>query len=292
MDTVFYHKPVMIDEVDAYLITQQSGYYVDCTFGGGGHSSFLLNKYPNIKIIGFDQDLDSFKFFNENKNIQKDRVIFCNTNFRNILSELKRLNISKINGIFADLGVSSKQFDNKQRGFSFNSDAVLDMRMNQNQKLSAYDIINTFNYEKLAELFFDYGEESFSRQIAKKIVEERVKYDIKTCNQLHNIILSVKWKKGKIDPATKVFQALRIYVNDELGSLKELLNAIPQILENNARSVFLTYHSLEDRIVKMAFKEFNKQGLKIINKKVITASPEEIKQNPRSRSAKMRVLEK
>lgn len=292
MDTVFYHKPVMIDEVDAYLITQQSGYYVDCTFGGGGHSSFLLNKYPNIKIIGFDQDLDSFKFFNENKNIQKDRVIFCNTNFRNILSELKRLNISKINGIFADLGVSSKQFDNKQRGFSFNSDAVLDMRMNQNQKLSAYDIINTFNYEKLAELFFDYGEESFSRQIAKKIVEERVKYDIKTCNQLHNIILSVKWKKGKIDPATKVFQALRIYVNDELGSLKELLNAIPQILENNARSVFLTYHSLEDRIVKTAFKEFNKQGLKIINKKVITASQEEIKQNPRSRSAKMRVLEK
>jgi len=292
MDTVFYHKPVMIDEVDAYLITQQSGYYVDCTFGGGGHSSFLLNKYPNIKIIGFDQDLDSFKFFNENKNIQKDRVIFCNTNFRNILSELKRLNISKINGIFADLGVSSKQFDNKQRGFSFNSDAVLDMRMNQNQKLSAYDIINTFNYEKLAELFFDYGEESFSRQIAKKIVEERVKYDIKTCNQLHNIILSVKWKKGKIDPATKVFQALRIYVNDELGSLKELLNAIPQILENNARSVFLTYHSLEDRIVKTTFKEFNKQGLKIINKKVITASPEEIKQNPRSRSAKMRVLEK
>ena len=292
MDTVFYHKPVMIDEVDAYLITQQSGYYVDCTFGGGGHSSFLLNKYPNIKIIGFDQDLDSFKFFNENKNIQKDRVIFCNTNFRNILSELKRLNISNINGIFADLGVSSKQFDNKQRGFSFNSDAVLDMRMNQNQKLSAYDIINTFNYEKLAELFFDYGEESFSRQIAKKIVEERVKYDIKTCNQLHNLILSVKWKKGKIDPATKVFQALRIYVNDELGSLKELLNAIPQILENNARSVFLTYHSLEDRIVKTAFKEFNKQGLKIINKKVITASQEEIKQNPRSRSAKMRVLEK
>jgi 16S rRNA (cytosine1402-N4)-methyltransferase len=166
------------------------------------------------------------------------------------------------------------------------------MRMNQNQSLSAYDIINTFSYEKLVEIFFEYGEESFSKQIAKKIVEERVKYKISTCNQLHNIILSVKWKKGKTDPATKVFQALRIYVNDELGSLKELLNAIPQILDNNARSVFLTYHSLEDRIVKTAFKEFNKQGLKIINKKVITASQEEIKQNPRSRSAKMRVLEK
>lgn len=292
MDIPFYHKPVMINEVDSYLITQKNGYYVDCTFGGGGHSSYLLNKYPDIKIIGFDQDLDSFKFFNENKNIQKNRVIFCNTNFRNVLTELKKLNIEKVNGIFADLGVSSKQFDNKERGFSFNSNAVLDMRMNQSQDLSAYDIINTFSYEKLTEIFFEYGEESFSRQIAKKIVEERVKYKISTCNQLHNIILSVKWKKGKIDPATKVFQALRIYVNDELGSLKELLNSIPQILNNNARSVFLTYHSLEDRIVKTAFKEFNKKGLKIINKKVITASQEEIIQNSRSRSAKMRVLEK
>ena len=292
MDNQFYHLPVMIKEVDNYLITKQDGYYVDCTFGGGGHSTYLLNKYPNIKIIGFDQDIDAFKYFNDNKNIKKDRVIFCNTNFRNISKELKKLNIQKVNGIFADLGVSSKQLDNKQRGFSFNSSADLDMRMNQNQTLSAYDIVNTFSYEKLVDIFFTYGEESFSKPIAKKIVEERLKYNIKTCNQLHNIILSVKWKKGKIDPATKIFQALRIYVNDELGSLKDLLTSIPLLLNENTRSVFLTYHSLEDRIVKTAFKDFSKQGLKIINKKVIIASEQEIIENPRSRSAKLRVLEK
>lgn len=292
MDNQFYHLPVMIKEVDNYLITKQDGYYVDCTFGGGGHSTYLLNKYPNIKIIGFDQDIDAFKYFNDNKNIKKDRVIFCNTNFRNISKELKKLNIQKVNGIFADLGVSSKQLDNKQRGFSFNSSADLDMRMNQNQTLSAYDIVNTFSYEKLVDIFFTYGEESFSKPIAKKIVEERLKYNIKTCNQLHNIILSVKWKKGKIDPATKIFQALRIYVNDELGSLKDLLTSIPLLLNENTRSVFLTYHSLEDRIVKTAFKDFSKQGLKIINKKVIVASEQEIIENPRSRSAKLRVLEK
>jgi 16S rRNA (cytosine1402-N4)-methyltransferase len=166
------------------------------------------------------------------------------------------------------------------------------MRMNQKQELSAYDIVNTFDYDKLVDIFFNYGEESFSKQIAEKIVEERVKYSIKTCKQLRNIILSVKWKKGKTDPSTKIFQALRIYVNDELGSLKELLNSIPLLLNKNSRSVFLTYHSLEDRIVKTAFKNFNRQGFKIVNKKVIVASQKEIKENPRSRSAKMRVLEK
>ena len=292
MTSTFYHQPVMLKEVDNFLITKKDGYYVDCTFGGGGHSAYLLNKYPNIKIIAFDQDADAFKYFNNNQNIQKNRIVFCNTNFRNILKELNRLNIKKVSGIFADLGVSSKQFDNKQRGFSFNSDTMLDMRMDQSKTLSAYEVINTFSYDKLVDIFFAYGEESYSKQIAKKIVEERLKYTIKTCNQLHNIISAIKWKKNNIDPATKIFQALRIYVNDELGSLKELLNAIPLILDDNTRALFLTYHSLEDRIVKTAFKNFSVYGLKIVNKKVIVASQEEIKENPRSRSAKMRVLEK
>ena len=292
MNGTFYHQPVMLKEVDNFLITKKDGYYVDCTFGGGGHSSYLLNKYPNIKIIAFDQDADALKYFNNNQNIQKNRIVFCNTNFRNILKELNRLNIKKVSGIFADLGVSSKQFDNKQRGFSFNSDTILDMRMDQSKTLSAYEVINTFSYDKLVDIFFAYGEESYSKQIAKKIVEERLKYTIKTCNQLHNIISAIKWKKSSIDPATKIFQALRIYVNDELGSLKELLNAIPLILDDNTRALFLTYHSLEDRIVKTAFKNFSVYGLKIVNKKVIVASQEEIKENPRSRSAKMRVLEK
>lgn len=293
MDTKdFYHLPVMLNEVERYLITKDSGYYVDCTFGGGGHTSFILNKYRNIKIIAFDQDKNSFERFNKNLNLQKfkDRIIFCNDNFRNIKENLKKLNILKVNGLLADLGVSSKQLDDKSRGFSFNSDTLLDMRMNVEQKLTAYDIINTFAKEKLQDIFFEYGEESFAKPIAQKIIETRIKNDIKTCNQLKDIICSVKHSKGKINPATKVFQALRIYVNDELGSLKELLNSINDILEPEARAVILSYHSLEDRIVKQIFKSSNE--LKIINKKVITACEEEIKYNPRSRSAKMRVAEK
>lgn len=292
MDTNFYHLPVMVNEVDQYLITKDSGYYVDCTFGGGGHSLFLLNKYKNIKIIAFDQDTDSLKRFKENPKLQEvqDRIIFCHDNFRNIEKNLKNLNIEKVNGLLADLGVSSKQLDDKERGFSFNSDAILDMRMNKDKDLTAYDVVNSFDKEKLAEIFFKYGEESFSRQIAEKIIEARLKGNIKTCNQLKDIICKVKWAKGKINPATKVFQALRIYVNDELGSLQEMLNSISKILDTNSRAVILTYHSLEDRIVKQTFKEA--QNLKIINKKVIIASDIEIKENPRSRSAKMRVVEK
>ncbi len=282
----------MVNEIDQYLITKDTGFYVDCTFGGGGHSLFVLNKYKNIKIIAFDQDTDSLKRFNENPNLQKykDRIIFCHDNFRNIKANLQKLNIEKVNGLLADLGVSSKQLDDKTRGFSFNSDDLLDMRMNEEQDLTAYDVVNTFSKDKLQDIFFKYGEESFSKQIAQKITEERVKGAIKTCNQLKDIICKVKWAKGKINPATKVFQALRIYVNDELGSLQEMLNSLPNILDIGARAAILTYHSLEDRIVKQTFKETN--NLKIINKKVIVASEQELKENPRSRSAKLRVVEK
>lgn len=293
MSDAFYHKPVMADEVTHYLITKNDGYYIDCTFGGGGHSLHFLEKFDNIKIIAFDQDIDSYNRFLSNADIVKfkDRIIFCKANFRHISNQLKEKNIDNVNGVFADLGVSSKQLDDMSRGFSFNSNEPLDMRMNQTQTLSAYDIINLYNQEELEQIFFQYGEESFSKQIAKKIIESRIKGKIKTCRQLSDIICSVKWKKDKINPATKIFQALRIYVNDELGSLQEMLNILPQILLPNARAVILTYHSLEDRIVKQAFKNFKENGLKIINKKVIIASETEIKDNPRSRSAKMRVLE-
>lgn len=292
MDKNFYHLPVMSNEVEQYLITKDIGYYVDCTFGGGGHSLFLLKKYKNIKIIAFDQDTDSLTRFNENKNLQefKNRIIFCKDNFRNIERNLKNLNIEKVDGLMADLGVSSKQLDDKERGFSFNSDAILDMRMNRKNNLTAYDIVNSFDKDKLSEIFFKYGEESFSKQIAEKIVEQRIKGSIKTCNQLKDIVCKVKLVKRKINPATKIFQALRIYVNDELGSLQEMLNSISKILNTNSRAVILTYHSLEDRIVKQTFKQ-NKE-LKIINKKVIIASDKELKENSRSRSAKLRVAEK
>ena len=282
----------MVNEIDQYLITKDTGFYVDCTFGGGGHSLFVLNKYKNIKIIAFDQDTDSLKRFNENSDLQKfkDRIIFCHDNFRNIKENLQKLNIEKVNGLLADLGVSSKQLDDKTRGFSFNSDDFLDMRMNKEQDLTAYDVVNTFSKDKLQDIFFKYGEESFSKQIAQKIVEERLKGNIKTCNQLKDIICKVKWSKGKINPATQIFQALRIFVNDELGSLQDLLNSISDVLDIGARAAFLTYHSLEDRLVKQSFKE--DENLKIINKKVITACEEEIKTNPRSRSAKLSVAEK
>ena len=292
MDENFYHLPVMLNEIDQYLITKDTGYYVDCTFGGGGHSLYLLNKYNGIKIIAFEQDTDSLKRFNENPELQKfkDRIIFCHDNFRNIEKNLNKLNIPKVNGLLADLGVSSKQLDDKTRGFSFNSDDVLDMRMNKEQELTAYTVVNTFSKENLQDIFFKYGEESFSKQIAQKIVEERVKGNIKTCNQLKDIVCKVKWAKGKINPATKIFQALRIYVNDELGSLQEMLNSISNVLDTGARAAILTYHSLEDRIVKQTFKDA--KNLKIINKKVIIATEKEMKENPRSRSAKLRVVEK
>ena len=292
MDTNFYHLPVMLNEIDQYLMTKDTGYYFDCTFGGGGHSLYLLNKYNGIKIIAFDQDTDSLKRFNENPELQrfKDRIIFCHDNFRNIEKNLNKLNIPKVNGLLADLGVSSKQLDDKTRGFSFNSDDILDMRMNKEQELTAYTVVNTFSKENLQDIFFKYGEESFSKHIAQKIVEERVKGNIKTCNQLKDIVCKVKWAKGKINPATKIFQALRIYVNDELGSLQEMLNSITNILNTGARAAILTYHSLEDRIVKQTFKDA--KNLKIINKKVIIATEKEMKENPRSRSAKLRVVEK
>ena len=282
----------MLKEIDQYLVTKDTGFYVDCTFGGGGHSSYILNKYKDIKIVAFDQDTDSLKRFNENPDLQKykDRIIFCHDNFRNIEKNLEKLSIKKVNGVLADLGVSSKQLDDKTRGFSFESDDFLDMRMNKEQDLTAYEVVNTFNKEKLQDIFFKYGEESFSKQIAQKIVEERVKGTIKTCNQLKDIICKVKWAKGKINPATKVFQALRIYVNDELGILQEMLNSLPKVLDTGARATILTYHSLEDRIVKQTFKEIT--GLKIVNKKVIVADEQEVKENPRSRSAKLRVAEK
>ena len=294
MDNNFYHEPVMVNEVTKYLITKNDGYYVDCTFGGGGHSLYFLKNFDNIKIIAFDQDGDSYKHFLEDKNIDsyRNRIIFCRTNFSNLYSQLKELKINTVNGIFADLGVSSKQLDDKSRGFSFNSDDILDMRMDKTKTLSAYDVVNSFSKEQLQDIFLKYGEETFARQIAEEISNYRVKGKIKTCNQLTDIVCSVKWKKGKINPATKIFQALRIYVNDELGSLNEMLDSAAKILNTSGRIVILTYHSLEDRIVKQKFKDLSKANFIVVNKKIITADETEVKNNPRSRSAKMRVLEK
>ncbi len=293
MSGSFYHKPVMADETSRYLITKNEGFYADCTFGGGGHSVYFLEKFDNIKIIAFDQDTDSYQRFLGNDDIKQfhHRIVFCRSNFRNIREFIRQKGIGRLNGLFADLGVSSKQLDDMGRGFSFNSDDVLDMRMDRTTSVSAYDAVNSYTAEELKTIFFEYGEESFAPQIAQKIIQSRIKGKIRTCRQLSDIVSSVKWKKDKIHPATKIFQALRIHINDEMGSLRDLLESIPDVLMPQARAVILTYHSLEDRIVKQNFKQLQEKGLKIINKKVIIATAEEITNNPRSRSAKMRVLE-
>jgi 16S rRNA (cytosine1402-N4)-methyltransferase len=287
-----YHVSVMPLEVSNYLVNKLDGLYVDCTFGGGGHTSYLLDKFPNIKIIAFDWDEDASNQFKKKNNDFNDRLTFIRDNFRNIKQALTNINVYKIDGILADIGVSSKQFDDLTRGFSFNSN-VLDMRMDNRSSLTAKEIINKYSNRDLADLFYKYGQEYKSRQIADAICARRQRGMINTAVELKDIICSVKRQEAKINPATKVFQALRIFVNNELSNLEVLLSATPDILSEHGRIVIISFHSLEDKIVKLNFKQnVDNKIYKLLTKKVIMATNEEIKINPRSRSAKMRVCEK
>jgi 16S rRNA (cytosine1402-N4)-methyltransferase len=279
-------------ETSQYLINKPDGLYVDCTFGGGGHTSYLLEKFKNIKIIAFDWDEDSSKKFCEREKIFNDRVTFMRDNFKNIKKVLANININKVDGILADVGVSSKQFDDLERGFSFNSN-VLDMRMDKRNTLTAKEIINSYSSEDLADIFYKYGEEHKSRQIADAILLRRKRGIINTASELQSIICHTKRSEGKINPATKVFQALRIFVNGELENLETLLVDSQELLNVGGRIVIISFHSLEDRIVKQNFKQNSDRGIyKILTKKVTIASNEEIKINPRSRCAKIRAAEK
>lgn len=287
-----YHIPVMPLETSQYLINKPDGLYVDCTFGGGGHTSYLLEKFKDIKIIAFDWDEDSLKNFCEREKYFNNRVTFLRDNFKNIKKDLVDINVNKVDGILADVGVSSKQIDDLNRGFSFNSN-VLDMRMDKRNTLTAKEIINSYSSEDLADIFYKYGEEYKSRQIADAILLRRKRGIINTASELQLIICDVKKPAGKINPATKVFQALRIFVNGELENLETLLFDSRKLLNVGGRIVIISFHSLEDRIVKQNFKQNSDDSIyKILTKKVITASNEEIKINPRSRSAKIRVAEK
>jgi len=287
-----YHIPVMISQVGKCLVNDENGLYVDCTFGGGGHSSFLLEKFPGIKIIAFDWDADAQNRFKEKENIFSGRLSFIRDNFKNIKSALSNAGINKVSGILADIGVSSKQFDDESRGFSFGS-SVLDMRMDLRNPLTAKEIVNSYSEEDLADIFYKYGEEYRSRQIASAIVERRKRGIINTARELQDIVSGVKRPEGKINPATKVFQALRIYVNSELENLETLLSDAPLLLEKGARIAVISFHSLEDRIVKNNFKQNASNGVyDILTKKTVIADKEEIKLNPRARSAKMRIAEK
>lgn len=296
-----YHVPVLLKEVIDALAIDPSGIYVDCTFGGGGHSKKILEALnAKGRMIVFDQDEDA------RKNLPADdRVEFIPNNFRHLQRFLRLHKITKVNGILADLGVSSHQINEPPRGFSTRFNAGLDMRMNQNGKITASDILNNYSEEKLHKIFEQFGEVTNAKTLASLIVETRKTQSVKTINDFKNIVFPVV--KGNPDKYfAQVFQALRIEVNEELQVLKELLSQAVEVLEDGGRLVIITFHSLEDRIVKNFFKYGNfdgqqvddvfgttkKNGLKIITKKPIVASSAELKVNPRARSAKLRVAEK
>jgi len=296
-----YHVPVLLKEVIDGLKIIPSGTYVDCTFGGGGHSKKILEKLNEAgKLVVFDQDEDA------RKNVPDDeRIIFVPHNFRHVQRFLRLHKIQKVNGILADLGVSSHQFNEAGRGFSTRFDAALDMRMNQNEKMTAADVLKNYSEEKLHKLFEKYGEVTNSKTLAKTIVEFRKTQPLKSINQFKNLVYPIV--KGNPEKYfAQVFQALRIEVNDELHVLKEMLLQSVEVLEEGGRIVVITFHSLEDRIVKNFFKNGNfedeqeqdlfgnktKSLLKVITKKPIVPSAEELTLNPRSRSSKLRIAEK
>jgi 16S rRNA (cytosine1402-N4)-methyltransferase len=296
-----YHTPALLKEAVDGLKIVADGIYVDCTFGGGGHSKAILEKLDdNGKLIAFDQDEDA------RRNIPKDpRIIFVPHNFRHLQRFLKLHNISVVDGILADLGVSSHQFDEAERGFSTRHDAPLDMRMDQRQSLTAADVIANYSEQQLHKIFEQYGEVTNSKTLARTIVELRSTQSLKSINAFKQALHGVV--KGNPNRYfAQVFQALRIEVNDELGALKEMLQQIPPLLKPGCRAAIITFHSLEDRLVKNFFRRGTFQEteenpfimsksvneLKVITKKPIEASEEEMKKNPRARSAKLRVVEK
>jgi 16S rRNA (cytosine1402-N4)-methyltransferase len=295
-----YHTPVLLQECIEGLDIWPAGIYVDCTFGGGGHSKAILQQLnAEGKLIVFDQDEDA------RKNLPDDeRVIFVPQNFRHLQRFLRLHKAAKVDGILADLGVSSHQFDEAARGFSIRFDAALDMRMDQRQAITAADILKDFSETQLHKLFEQYGEVTNSKTLAKTIVTQRALAPIRTINEFKNAVHAVV-KGNPQRYFAQVFQALRIEVNDELGALKELLQQTVSVLKPGGRIAVITFHSLEDRIVKNFFRDgtFEDTALddvyghrfenpfKVITKKPVTATEKELKENTRSRSAKLRVAE-
>ena len=293
-----YHTPVLLQECIDGLDIWPGGIYVDCTFGGGGHSKAILEQLnENGRLIVFDQDEDA------RRNLPDDeRVIFVPQNFRHLQRFLRLHKAAKVDGILADLGVSSHQFDEAARGFSIRFDAALDMRMDQRQSITAADILSNFSEVQLHKMFEQYGEVTNSKTLAKTIVMQRAHAPIRTINEFKTAVHSIV-KGNPQKYFAQVFQALRIEVNDELGALKELLQQTVSVLKPGGRVAVITFHSLEDRIVKNFFRDGTfedtaiddvyghrfENPFKIITKKPITATEKELKENSRSRSAKLRV---
>jgi 16S rRNA (cytosine1402-N4)-methyltransferase len=299
--SVSYHVPVLLKETIDELNIKADGVYVDCTFGGGGHASAILQKLNgNGKLIAFDQDAESKKNLPDDK-----RIIFIPQNFRHIQRFLRLEGIKEVDGILADLGVSSHQFDEAERGFSIRFNAALDMRMDLRQQITAAEILKSYSEKHLHKMFEQFGEVTNAKTLARVIVEQRAVSPIQTISELKNAVHSIV-KGNPQKYFAQVFQALRIEVNDEFGALRELLQQCPPLLKSGGRVAIITFHSLEDRIVKNFFRSgtlneveadeiYGVKGeslLKVITKKPLTASAEEVKINSRSRSAKLRAAEK
>lgn len=308
---MFHHVSVLLNETVDKLDIKPDGTYVDCTLGGAGHSLYLVQQLnEDGHLIAIDQDETAIQHA---KNILKDhihKVTFVQDNFRNLEHILETLDISKVDGVLYDLGVSSPQLDTPERGFSYHYDAKLDMRMDQTQSLSAYEVINEWPYEQLVKIFFRYGEEKFSKQIARKIEARRENAPIETTFELVDLIKegipAAKRRKGG-HPAKRVFQAVRIAVNDELGAFEKSIEAAIQHVKVGGRISVITFHSLEDRLCKQVFQEYEKgpdvprglpvvpeeyqPKLKRVNRKPIISNDKELEENNRARSAKLRVAE-
>lgn len=289
-----FHTPVMRKELLSNLNLNKGCTIVDCTVGCGGHADAILQEIgPEGKLVGIDHDSDAIEIA-KNRLSNFSNLILVHSNFRNLDTVLSNLDIDKLDGIIFDLGMSSLQLDKPERGFSIRMNAPLDMRMDKSLKISAFDLINFLPEISLSDILKRYGQERWYRRIAKTIVKERKKSLIVTTGQLADLVRrSTPKKGGKIHPATRTFQALRIAVNDELEALSEALKKCVDYMRAGARICVISFHSLEDRIVKSQFRKFKREGkVKIITKKPISPTPEEITANPRARSAKLRVAER
>lgn len=307
----FNHESVLPEETIAYLNIKPDGIYVDGTLGGAGHSLRILEKLKDGKLIGIDQDADALQEAERKLSPFGDRAVLVKDNFVNIDNVLKQLHIEQVDGILLDIGVSSYQIDNPERGFSYRENAPLDMRMDRERSLSAKEVVNTYSREELAKIIRDYGEESFASNIAKHIVKEREKKEIGTTGELAAIIeqaIPAKVRKGKKGFAKKTFQAIRIEVNQELSVLENSIDRMIDLLKPGGRLCIITFHSLEDRIVKNAFRR-NQEPCTcprdfpvcvcgkvskghVLTKRPVIPSQEECSRNKRATSAKLRVFEK
>ena len=310
----FKHETVLLHETVDGLDIKPDGVYVDCTLGGAGHAQYLLDQLgPQGHLYAFDQDMTAI---NNAKlkladYVEKGQVTFIHQNFRHLKQALEELGIDQVDGIYYDLGVSSPQLDVAERGFSYGQEARLDMRMNQEQALSAYEVVNDWPYEDLVHILYRYGEEKFAKRIARAIEERRAQRPIETTTELAEIVktaIPAATRRTGGHPAKRSFQAIRIAVNDELGAVEDSLEQALTLLKPEGRISVITFHSLEDRLVKQLFKEVSQgpevpRGLPIlpgqmqapfalVNRKPIVASPEELEANNRTRSAKLRILRK